>query len=57
MSDKDILIVSSKVKAYTFYLPDLGEEDLNKEIHALVTDFVRRVVDLAKATGQKGRRS
>jgi hypothetical protein len=48
---------SSKVKAYTFYLPDLGEEDLNREIHALVTDFVRQVVDLAKSAGRKGKRS
>jgi len=48
---------SSKVKAYTFYLPDLGEEDLNKEIHALVTDFVRQIVDLTKTAGRKGKRS
>jgi hypothetical protein len=47
---------SNKVKAYTFYLPDLGDEELNKDIHALVTDFVRQIVDLSKAAGRKGRR-
>jgi len=48
---------NSKVKPYTFYLPDLGDEELNKEVHVLVTDFVRQVVDLAKAQGRGSKRS
>lgn len=47
----------SKLRAQTFYLPDLENEELNVQIHALITDFVRQVSELVKASNRGGKGS
>jgi hypothetical protein len=45
-----------KLKPHTFYLPDLEDDELNQQLHTLVTDFVRQVATLANSSRKGGRR-
>lgn len=43
------------LKAHTVYLPDLGDDARNEQLHALVSDFVRQIVHVMKEPAKKGR--
>ncbi len=43
------------LKAHTVHLPDLGDDDSNARLHALVAEFVRRVARLLEAGPKKGK--
>ena len=38
-----------RLKAHVFHLPDLGNETRNAEMHALVSEFVRKLADLMES--------
>jgi hypothetical protein len=45
-----------KLKPHTVYLPDLGDDGRNEELHNLVTAFVRQIAKLVEAPKAKGKR-
>jgi hypothetical protein len=45
-----------KVKPHTIYLPDLGDDERNAELHTLVADFVRKVARVVQSKSPKGKR-
>jgi hypothetical protein len=45
-----------RLKPHTVYLPDLGDDTRNEQLHHLVTDFVRQIARLVEEQPKKGRR-
>jgi hypothetical protein len=45
------------LKSHTLHLPDLGDEDRNARLHALVADFVRQIARLIESPPKKAKRS
>lgn len=43
------------LKAHTVYLPDLGDEARNEQLHSVVSDFVRQIARVMKTPPKKGR--
>jgi hypothetical protein len=42
------------LKAHTVYLPDLGDEARNEQLHSVVSDFVRQIARVMKQPPKKG---
>jgi hypothetical protein len=42
-----------RLKAHTFYLPDLGDDAHNEALHALVSEFVRQIARLMQDKSKK----
>ena len=42
------------LKAHTVYLPDLGDEARNEQLHSVVSDFVRPIARVMKQPPKKG---
>lgn len=47
---------SHRLKPHTVYLPDLGDDNRNEQLHNLVTDFVRQIARLVEQQPKKGKR-
>lgn len=43
------------LKVHTVYLPDLGDEARNEELHSIVSDFVRQIARVVNKPAKKGR--
>ena len=43
------------LKAHTVYLPDLGDDARNEQLHSVVSDFVRQIARVMKEPPKKGR--
>ncbi len=41
-----LLAEAQRLKSHTFQLPDLGDDERNEKLHALVNDFMRKLADL-----------
>jgi hypothetical protein len=41
-----VLAEAHRLKAHVFHLPDLGDEQRNAQMHALVSEFVRKLVGM-----------
>jgi hypothetical protein len=41
-----VVTESHRHQAHTFYLPDLGDDERNRQLHEIVNDFVRRLAIL-----------
>jgi hypothetical protein len=43
------------LKAHTVYLPDLGDDARNEQLHSVVSDFIRQITRVMKVPPKKDR--